>query len=130
MRAIMSVTDRLRRVAGARIWTAAFVCTLAAGPLGAAEIGVRKVRDLVIYEDARFHSAFPSVVKRPDGSFFLGFRRAPDRRSFGEKKNSHVDPNSQLVSVVSRDGETWTKEPALIYAHPLAGAQDPCLLQL
>ena len=32
--------------------------------------------------------------------------------------------------VRSRDGEIWTKEPELIYAHPFGGSQDPCLLQL
>jgi hypothetical protein len=32
--------------------------------------------------------------------------------------------------VRSDDGETFTKEPELIYAHPYGGSQDPCLLQL
>lgn len=99
---------------------------------GAAEIlpSLRKVRDVVIYEDARFHAAFPSVVKRPDGTFIVSFRRAPDRQALGEAKTNHVDPNSQLMRVTSRDGETWTRSPALIYAHPLGGSQDPGLLQL
>lgn len=93
--------------------------------------GVRKMRDLVIYEDATFYASFPSVVTRPDGEVLVAFRRAPSRVALGEKANSHVDPNSYLVSVRSRDGgATWTKEPALIYAHALGGSQDPCLLQL
>jgi len=92
--------------------------------------GLRKVKDVVIYEDVRFYSAFPSVIKRPGGEFLVAFRRAPDRRIFGEKGNSHVDPNSYLVMVRSMDGETWTKEPGLIYAHQFGGSQDPCLLQL
>jgi len=93
--------------------------------------GVRKIHDLVIYEDSKFYSAFPSVVRRPDGEVMVAFRRAPSRIPLGEKSNSHVDPNSYLVSVRSRDGgATWTKEPALIHAHALGGAQDPCLLQL
>jgi hypothetical protein len=92
--------------------------------------GLRKVKDVVIYEDAKFYSSFPSVIKRPGGELLVAFRRAPDRRIFGEKGNSHVDPNSYLVMVRSRDGETWTKEPGLIYAHPFGGSQDPCLLQL
>ena len=33
---------------------------------------VSKVRDVVIYEDARFHSAFPSVIQRPDGELIAG----------------------------------------------------------
>jgi len=92
--------------------------------------GVRKVRDVVIYQDPRFHSAFPSVVRRTNGELIVAFRRAPDRRVFGEKGTSHVDPNSYLVKVTSKDGISWTKEPDLIYAHPFGGSQDPCMLQL
>ncbi|MCF7688863.1 MAG: glycoside hydrolase [Cephaloticoccus sp.] len=90
----------------------------------------RKVKDLIIYEDARFYAAFPSVVRRPDGEVLVAFRRAPDRRIWGQDKITHVDPNSYLVLVRSRDGETWTKEPELIYADAIGGSQDPCLLQL
>jgi sialidase-1 len=92
--------------------------------------GVRKIRDAVIYEDARFHAAFPSVIKRKDGELVLAFRRAPNRKIFGEKGTSHVDPNSYLVKVTSKDGVTWDKDPEMIYAHPFGGSQDPCLLQL
>ena len=35
---------------------------------------VRKVKDVVIYKDARFHSAFPSVVKAKNGVLLVGFR--------------------------------------------------------
>ncbi len=89
-----------------------------------------KIKDIVIYEDAKFYSSFPSVIRRPDGEYIVAFRRAPDRKIFGEKGTSHVDPNSYLVMVHSKDGETWTAEPDLIYAHPFGGSQDPCLLQL
>lgn len=92
--------------------------------------GVRKIKDIVIYEDRVFYSSFPSVVKRPDGEILVAFRRAPDRKIFGEKGTNHVDPNSYLVMVRSKDGETFSKEPELIYAHPFGGSQDPCLLQL
>lgn len=91
---------------------------------------LRKVKDVVIYEDVKFHSAFPSVVKLPDGELLVAFRRAPNRKLLGEEKNYHVDPNSYLVSVRSRDGETWTPAPALIYADAVGGSQDPCMLQL
>jgi sialidase-1 len=98
---------------------------------GADDGGARKVRDIVIYQDAKFHSAFPSVIRRPDGELIVAFRRAPDRQALGEKRTSHVDPNSQLVLVRSRDeGATWTKEPQLLYAHAFGGSQDPCMLQL
>jgi sialidase-1 len=92
--------------------------------------GVRKLKDIIIYEDAKFHSAFPSVIKRPDGEIIVAFRRAPNRLALGEAKNYHVDPNSYLVQVRSRDGEAWTREPELLYAHAFGGSQDPCLLQL
>jgi sialidase-1 len=92
--------------------------------------GVRKIKDIVIYENPKFYSSFPSVIRRPSGEYLVSFRRAPDRKIFGEKGTSHVDPNSYLVMVHSNDGETWTDEPDLMYAHPFGGSQDPCLLQL
>lgn len=92
--------------------------------------GVKKLEDVIIYQDAKFHSAFPSVVKLKNGEIYVAFRRAPSRKVFGEKGTSHVDPNSYLVAVRSKDGKTWTKEPELIYAHAFGGSQDPCLLQL
>ena len=91
---------------------------------------IKKVKDVIIYEDPVFYASFPSVVKRPNGELLVAFRRAPNRRNFGEKSYTHVDPNSYLVMVRSRDGENWSKEPELIYAHPFGGSQDPCLLQL
>lgn len=93
--------------------------------------GVTKLNDLVIYRDDTFYSAFPSIVRRPDGELLVAFRRAPDPRDFGNAAPTHTDPCSQLVLVRSKDaGETWSKEPQLIFAHPRGGLQDPCLLQL
>src|ERR1051326_7675436 len=92
---------------------------------------VRKLADIVIYEDATFYAAFPSIVRRPDGELLVAFRRAPDRRLLGEQGITHTDPNSQLVLVRSGDsGKTWGREPQLIFAHPFGGSQDPCLVQL
>jgi len=110
----------------------AALSALAANPVSSAPgATAHKVRDVVIYEDATFYSAFPSVVKGPDGELLVAFRRAPARRALGEAKESHVDPNSYLVMVRSTDGaNSWTKEPALLYAHALGGSQDPCLLAL
>src|SRR5688572_12521741 len=74
--------------------------------------GLRKISDVVLYADARFHNAFPSIVRRPDGELLVAFRRAPDRRRLGDERYSHTDPNSYLVLVRSKDdGRTWTKEP-------------------
>ncbi|MEX1240301.1 MAG: hypothetical protein WEB30_11310, partial [Cyclobacteriaceae bacterium] len=92
--------------------------------------GIRKLRDVVIYEDTMFHAAFPSVIKRRNGAIIVAFRRAPNRKIFGEKGTSHVDANSYLMQVTSRDGISWSKDAKLIYAHPFGGSQDPCLLQL
>ena len=91
---------------------------------------IRKIKDIVIYQDPKYYSSFPSVIRRPSGDYIVAFRRAPDRKIFGEQGTSHVDPNSYLVMVHSKDGEKWTSEPELIYAHPFGGSQDPCLLQL
>ncbi|HRP31797.1 MAG TPA: sialidase family protein [Agriterribacter sp.] len=91
---------------------------------------VRKIKDVVIYYDTAFYSSFPSVIKKPNGELLLAFRRAPNRKIFGEKENNHVDMNSYLVMLRSANGETWTKIPELLYAHPFGGSQDPCLLQL
>ncbi len=93
--------------------------------------GIRKLKDLVVYQDDKFYSAFPSIVRRRDGELIVAFRRAPERRLLGEKHVSHTDPNSYLVLVRSRDdGHTWSAAPELIYAHPFGGSQDPCLVQL
>ena len=113
----------------------AFVCvsnalSAATAMPGDSVPGVRKVRDIVIYQDKQFYATFPSVVKKKDGEILVAFRRAPERRGFGEKASSHVDPNSYLVTVKSKDGITWTKEPDLLYAHSLGGSQDPCMLRL
>ena len=91
---------------------------------------MKKIKDVVIYEDAKYYSAFPSIVCRPGGELIVAFRRAPERRRYGGQC-THSDPNSQLVLVRSHDnGETWTREPELIYAHPMGGSQDPCMVQL
>ena len=99
-------------------------------PLQSQELSVRKIKDVVIYEDAKFYSAFPSVVKRPDGELLVAFRRAPNRRALGEGWDTHIDPNAQMVLVRSKDGETWTKSPELIYADPLGGSSDVNMVQL
>lgn len=102
-----------------------------AAPVSAAESGLRKIKDVTIYSHDHYYCSFPSVVRRADGELLAAFRRAPNRRHLGEKGYSHTDPNSYLVLVRSRDGgETWTREPELIYAHAWGGSQDPCMVQL
>lgn len=124
-----SIQHRLLTPAAALAW----VITLAGAPLLRAAPpppAPQKIKDIIIYENPRFHAAFPSVIRRPDGTFLLAFRRAPNRKIFGEAGNNHVDPNSQLMLLRSGDGVTWSPAPALLYADPFGGSQDPCLLQL
>ena len=91
----------------------------------------RKIKDFVIYCEEQYHSAMPSVVKLDDGEILVAFRRAPDRRILGKKQITHIDSNSNLMLVRSRDNaETWSKVPELLCAHPWGGSQDPCLFQL
>ena len=105
--------------------------TRSAPALNPALSSVRKIEDLVIYQDDKFYSSFPSIVRRPNGELLVAFRRAPDRRIFGETRITHTDPNSQLVLVRSRDeGKTWSQTPELIHANPWGGSQDPCMVQL
>src|SRR5678816_822807 len=75
----------------------------------------RVLGHVVVYEDPKFYCAFPSIVRRPDGELLVAFRRAPDRRRFGEPGPTHTDTNSYLMLVRSTDeGKTWTKEPQLL----------------
>ena len=98
---------------------------------GDATAAIRKTKDVIIYKDLRFYSAFPSVVARPDGELVLAFRRAPERGWLRDGGSSHTDPNSYLVTVRSSDnGETWSETPKLLFAHPFGGSQDPCMVQL
>jgi sialidase-1 len=97
----------------------------------AAGASIRKLQDVVIYEDAKFYAAFPSMVRRSNGDLLVAFRRAPERRQLGERGTTHTDPNSYLVLVRSTDdGKTWTRQPELIHAHSFGGSQDPCMVQL
>ncbi len=108
------------------------ICATDAAAETTATAGMKKVRDLVVYRDRQFYSAFPSIVARPDGELVCSFRRAPSRRYlWGAGGDRHTDANSYLVSVRSQDGgETWTSPPQLLYAHAFGGSQDPCLLQM
>jgi len=104
------------------------IATIATGQTTAP--AVKKLKDVVVYRDDTFYSAFPSIVRRPDGELIVAFRRAPEHRNFGDAKVTHTDPNSQLVLVRSTDGgETWGK-PSLLWADPRGGLQDPCMIQL
>ncbi len=112
------------------------VMLAAAGIAGRAETkgavgGMNKTKDFVIYQDSMYYSSFPSLVVRKDGEILCAFRRAPDRKAlWGAPGPTHTDANSYLMLVRSKDGgNTWSK-PELLFAHPLGGSQDPCMVQL
>src|SRR3954471_14419776 len=110
------------------MWAFLGIATISAR---ASDAPARVVGNVVIYDDPKFYSTFPSIVRRKDGELLVAFRRAPERRRFGEAGPTHTDANSYLMLVRSKDdGRTWTKEPQLLYAHPFGGSQDPCMVQL
>lgn len=108
-----------------------FAALAAAAAARTSRAAPAKLKDVTIYSNDRYYCSFPSIVRRPDGELIVAFRRAPNRRLIGDPRYSHTDANSYLVLVRSRDGgQSWSREPELIYAHPWGGSQDPCLLQL
>lgn len=105
--------------------------TLLASGATAKKKELSKVRDITIYRDSTFFSSFPSAVRTADGDLLVAFRHAPNQKLAGEPRNRHVDLNAYLVSVRSSDnGNTWTTEPQLMYAHAFGGSQDPCMIAL
>jgi hypothetical protein len=111
------------------IFLAATAC-LAFSSTAAEPARIRKLHDVTIYSDEKFYSAFPSIIRRWDGELIVAFRRAPERRAYGEAESTHTDANAYLMLVRSNDaGENWS-QPELMYAHPLGGSQDPCMVQL
>lgn len=59
--------------------------------------GIKKIKDVIIYKDTLFHLAFPSVIRKKEGTIVVAFRRALERRLIGEKHTNHLDPNSYLA---------------------------------
>ena len=56
--------------------------------------GVKKIKDVIIYKDTMFYSAFPSAVKLSNGEILVSFRRAPDRKVFKEKM-ANIGPRNR-----------------------------------
>ena len=111
--------------------TAVFLAIALAASARPSTSGIKKVKDVVIYRDSMYYSAFPSVVKLDDGKLLVAFRRAPNHQMMGFNRYSHIDLCSQLVSVTSSDGgNTWSSSPQLMFAHPFGGSQDPCMIKL
>lgn len=60
-------------------------------------MGVQIQGHHILYRDDRFFAAFPSVQAAPDGTIFLGFRRAPDHRwMLGDRRDEDFDSVDHL----------------------------------
>jgi len=101
------------------LFTLAYValpCHAAENQAAKAAPSVRKLRDITIYSHDKFYCAFPSIVARREGELIVAFRRAPERRAFGETGITHTDANAYLMLTRSTDsGQTWST-PELLFA--------------
>lgn len=87
--------------------------------------GIRTLHHSVLYKDRQYNS-FPSVIRRNDGTYLLGFRQAPDR-SRTYNVITHVDASSKALTISSPDGDTWDSTADILYDDYFFGVQDPCL---
>lgn len=87
----------------------------------------KKIKDVVIYGDVNYYSAFPAVQMLPEGRIMVAFRRAPNywmMPGLSKTYFYHGDILSQFMTVTSDDnGETWGN-PQLLYSPPDGCSQD------
>jgi hypothetical protein len=90
------------------------------------------IEHFTIYQEDELYNAFPSIVKRDDGSYYMGFRQAPDwSKVYPLKGNhNHVDAAAQEVYITSEDGIHWTTKARTLYNHFHCGLQDICITKL
>ena len=90
-------------------------------------MGLKKIKDIVIYKDKRYYSTFPNIIKTQDGKLMVSFRQAPHRLdTYGDI--THGDPASKGVFITSKDnGQTWDKDVKIVYDHFFYGVQEPCM---
>ncbi len=90
-------------------------------------MGLKKIKDILVYKDARYYSTFPNIIKLKDGTLLVSFRQAPNRlETYGDI--THGDPASKGVFVTSKDnGQTWDSDVSIIHDHFFFGVQDPCV---
>lgn len=90
---------------------------------------MKKLHDFVLYRSDDFYSIAPTVCRAANGDLLVGFRRMPNRQSQG-RWNMHIDPESHVAIVRSRDGgKTWS-EPSTVEATPGVGQQSAQLTTL
>lgn len=97
-----------------------------------ASTSLRVLSHQTLYSDERFHAAFPSIVRLPDDSLRLAFRRGRDPRYFlgqeGGLWASHLDPRSHLATLRLSGSDLGVMEPiAVIPPDPEAAEQDASL---
>ncbi|NGF56871.1 hypothetical protein G5B00_10130 [Parapedobacter sp. SGR-10] len=81
-------------------------------------------RHITVYADHHLN-AFPSVGKLGNGKLFLAFRQAPDwSYRYGK---TDIDPSSEAVNLISKDGEVWDREASELYANFLHGVDRPVI---
>lgn len=83
----------------------------------------------VIYRSDDFYEIAPTVCRAANGDLLVGFRRQPNRQKQG-RWNMHIDTESHVTLVRSRDGgKTWS-EPQTVEPTPGIGQQSAQLTTL
>jgi BNR repeat-like domain len=104
---------------------------------------LKKLNNFTFYNDFRFYSSFPSIVKLDNNQLLLVFRRARDVRHLIDKESEdneeilllknqvdHVDSRSQLVSIRFDQALSQIGDIMPLPADPEAADQDASLLVL
>lgn len=85
---------------------------------------LRPIQHRNLFAD-RHLNAFPSIVKKRDGSLLIAFRQAPDwRKRYGI---TEADPASKAIYLTSLNGEAWGTEATDLYDHFSYGVNNPVL---
>lgn len=102
---------------------------------------MRILHHATLYRENRFHAAFPSIGRLPQGDLVLAFRRARDglwlvpgerRRDFDPlQRMDHLDSRSHIaLMALDRHGRPVDQPLDLLPFDPEAADQDPSLLIL
>ena len=86
------------------------------------------MKNIVVYKDKKFYSAFPDIKRLQNKDLLVAFREAPQRKPY----STHIDSESRIVLVRSKDnGETWEEKIIVLESkNPDECFQDPSIAQL
>ena len=86
------------------------------------------MKNIVVYKDERFYSAFPDIKRLQNKDLVVAFREAPQRKPY----STHIDSESRNVLIRSKDnGETWEEKIIVLESkNPDECFQDPSIAQL